>query len=86
VISTQQSLQAFQPVTQRDYNDVKLQRNPPRYRNADAYPPPPPAQYYPYPYYWDDYYAPYGYYGYYVRTPSIIISSRIHGRSFRGRH
>ena len=90
VIRTQQSQQAFQPVTQQDYNNGNLQRNPPRYSNAEGYPQPQIAPYYP-PYYWDGaywnnyYYAPYGYYGYYYRSPRIIISPRNYSRGFRGR-
>jgi hypothetical protein len=62
-ISTQQSPQAFLPVSEQDY------AQPPRgYRAGPGpYPPPdayPPAPYYPAPYY-PGYYPPPPYYGYY---------------------
>jgi hypothetical protein len=95
-INTQQSRMAFQPVTQQDYN-AGPQRNEPRYRNAESYPPPPPGPYlypyYYYPYYYGGYYpyfyAPfgyYGYYGYYGFGPRIYAGPRGYiGRGYGGR-
>jgi len=80
-ISTQQSQQAFRPVTQEDYNDRGTLRNPPRTFRGDAYPPP---YYYP-PYYWSGYPPPgyFGYYGYYGFGPGIYVVPRVHfGRGF----
>jgi hypothetical protein len=92
-INTQQSRMAFQPVTQQDYNRSP-QRNGPRYRNAESYPPPEPYPYpyyyYPYywgyyPYYWGGFYAPFGYYGYYGYGPRIYVRPRGYvGRGFGG--
>lgn len=64
-ISTEQSRQAFLPVTQSDYNRGPV---------ASSYPPPPPRYYYPYDYYPYDYFTFYGYYGprYYL-GPSLYI-------------
>jgi hypothetical protein len=81
-ISTVQSLQAFMPVTQDDYNQGPV-RNPDRYPAADNYPPPP--VYYP-PYYYGWYAAPpywyYGFYGYY--GPRYYSRVRVYVRP--GRH
>jgi len=70
-ISTQQSAQAFQPVSEQDY------AQPPRgYRaGAGPYPPPdayPPAPYNPAPYY-PGYYPPPPYHGYYGYGPGFGI-------------
>jgi hypothetical protein len=93
-INTQQSRMAFQPVTQQDYNRGP-QRNEPRYRDAESYPPPGPYPYpyYYYPYYYGGYYpyfyAPfgyYGYYGYYGYGPRIYAGPRGYvGRGYGGR-
>ncbi len=75
-IPTQQSLQAFHPVSQQDYNGSDGRRNAPReFRAGEAYPPP----YYHNPYYYSPYYyspyyyPPYGYYGYYGYGPRIYM-------------
>ena len=63
-ISTEQSRQAFLPVTPSDYNRGPA-RNPDRYPSTSSYPPPaPPYYYYDEPYYYGGY-APYSYFGYY---------------------
>ncbi len=76
-ISTQQGEQAFRPVTQDDYSNQGVTRNPPRTFRADTYPPPPPPYYYYGPYYWGGYPPPgyFGYYGYY--GPGIFVGPRI---------
>jgi len=85
-IFTQQSAQAFQPVSERDY------AQPARgYRaGAGPYPPPdayPPAPYYPAPYYPGYYPPPYGYYGYGPGFGIVIGPGfhRPHARVFIGR-
>lgn len=77
-ISTQQSQQAFRPVTQDDYYDRGVS-NPPRSFRADAYPPQQPY-YYP-PYYWAGAYPPpgyFGYYGYYGFGPGLYMAPRVY--------
>lgn len=97
-ISTQQSQQAFLPVTQQDYGQPPVPRS---FRAGPApYPAPevyPPAPYYPPPYYYPGYYPPpyvgyYGYYGYgpgigiFVGPPGYRSYPRIYvGRGFRRR-
>jgi hypothetical protein len=85
-ISTEQSQQAFFPVTPGDYNRGPT-RNPDRYPSTGSYPPPPPPYYYygePYYYGW---YAPYAYYGYYgLFGPRYYLGApRIYVRPRRGR-
>jgi hypothetical protein len=80
-ISTEQSRQAFLPVTQSDY-DRGPARNPDRYPEARSYPPPPPRYYYPYDYYPYDYFSFYGYFG-----PRYYLGSRVYiGPSYYRRH
>jgi hypothetical protein len=92
-ISTERSMQAFQPVTREDYEgNYQLRQRPPSmsYNGGPGYPPPPPyyapyyAGAYPYPYY----YAPYYGYGYgfgYGFGPSVFIGGRFGGfGGFRG--
>ena len=69
-ISTERGQQAFEPVSQQDFEPRLQQQRP-------AGPPPPPAYYssYPYPYYSPYYYGP-GYYGSYWYGPSFYFSSR----------
>lgn len=80
-ISTEQSQQAFRPVSQQDYARSDEQRNAPReFRVAPRYPPP---YYYP-PYY---YYSPYWYYGYYGYGPRVYVAPRVYYRGrYRGRY
>ncbi len=78
-IATAQAQQAFQPVSQADYNGASARRSPPRmYRAVDAYPLPYYVYPYPYPYY--------GYYGYYGYGPGFFWGPRviIGGRGFYG--
>ncbi len=85
-ISTDQSRQAFRPVTKEDYQGA-VQRNPARYPMVDSAPPPPPY-YYPGYYYYPGWYPPPGYwgYGYYGYGPTFIFGSRgFYGRGFRHR-
>ncbi len=69
-ISTDQSQQAFLPVTPGDY-DRGPARNPDQYPSTRGYPPPAtPYYYYNEPYYYGYYgYYPYTYYGYYGYGP-----------------
>ncbi|HYK90181.1 MAG TPA: hypothetical protein VE398_15505 [Acidobacteriota bacterium] len=83
-VDTQGSQQAFRAVTPQDYNgNGGTLRNPPRYRAAEGYPPPPyyyyPPYYYPYPGWY------YGYYGYgfgprFYVGPTVIIGRGFHHR------
>jgi hypothetical protein len=77
-IYTQQSQQAFWPVTQGDYNDRSpVRRQPPANYDSRAYPPPPPY-YYPRYYYYPGYYPPYvGYYGYGF-GPTIYVAPGVY--------
>ena len=84
-ISTEQSRQAFLPVTQSDYNRGPSRagaRNPDRYPATRSYPPPPPPPYYgPYDYGYDyGWYAPpynyFGFYGYF--GPRYYTGSRVY--------
>ncbi len=76
MINTEQSQQAFQPVTSQDYNNNgRTLRNPPRYRAADMYPAPPPYYYYP-PYYYPPMGWYYGYYGY-GYGPGFYVAPRV---------
>jgi hypothetical protein len=81
-ISTEQSRQAFVPVSQQDYaRSDEPQTAPRNYRVAPEYPPP--YYYPPYPYY---YYSPYWYYGYYGFGPRIYVAPRGYYRGgYRGR-
>ncbi len=89
-ISTEQSRQAFLPVTQGDYNRGPA-RNPDRYPAARSYPPPPPQYYAPYPYfdYGYDYgwYAPpYSYFSFYY-GPRYYPRTRVYiGPGYYRRH
>ena len=90
-ISTQQSPQAFLPVSQQDYAQRPIPRN--YSAGPTPYPPPdvyPPAPYYPPPYYYPGYYPPPPYYGYYGYGPGfgIIVGHgfyRPYPRMFIGR-
>jgi hypothetical protein len=80
-INTEQSRQAFQPVTQQDYDNSGMQRNPPRYQRADTYRDPGPYYYPP------RYYPPYlnygGFYGFYGFGPRIYVGPSVFwGRGF----
>jgi hypothetical protein len=82
-ISTEQSQQAFLPVTPDDYNRGPV-RNPDGYPSARGYPPPAPPYYYPYyygePYYYGYYgYYPYTYFGYYGYGPRYYVGPRVYG-------
>jgi hypothetical protein len=78
-ISTQQSQQAFRPVSQQDYAGNNTRRNTPQnFPAVESYPPPyyyPPYDYPPYyyPYYYD---SPYWYYGYYGFGPRFYVAPR----------
>jgi hypothetical protein len=80
-INTRQSQQAFQPVTQQDYDNTVARRNPPQFRTADASLPPPPYCYYS-PDYWGGYPPPcyYGYNGYYALGPGFYVIPRLYIR------
>lgn len=80
-ISTQQSQQAFLPVSQQDYNSNAGRRNAPRtMRVIESYPP---------PYYYPPYYYPgYEYYGYYGFGSGIYVAPRVYfgGHRFYRHH
>lgn len=81
-IPTQESMQAFRPVSQQDYSGNDGRRNVPRtFRAGEAYPPPP-------PYYYSPYYPGYWYYGYYGFGPGVFWGPRviIGGRGFYRHH
>jgi hypothetical protein len=84
-ISTEQSQQAFRPVSQQDYAGNAGQRNAQGpFRGAETYPPP---YYYPPYYYPPYYYPPYWYYGYYGVGPGFYVVPRVYfGGGYRGRH
>ena len=86
-ISTEQSQQAFLPVTPGDYNRGPA-RNPDRYPSARSYPPPAaPGYYYNEPYYYGYYgYYPYSYFGIYGYGPRYYFGPRVYVRpGYRGR-
>ncbi len=81
-VYTEQSQQAFWPVTQSDYNNRgTVRRQPQGNYDSRAYPPPPPPYYYPaypYYYYYPGYYGPYvGYYGYGYGA-GVFVAPRIY--------
>ncbi len=75
-ISTDNSRQAFLPVTPSDYNRGTT-RDQVRYPEASSYPPP--RYYAPYDYYW--YGLPYGYFGFYgYYGPRYYYGPRVYAR------
>lgn len=83
-LSTEQSRQAFFPVSPRDY-DREPVRNPDRYPSVRTYPPEPRRYYVPYDYGW--YAPPHSYFSFYWGTrPYYYSAPRFHnGRGYRNR-
>jgi hypothetical protein len=79
-IDTQQSQQAFLPVTPQDYPDPGRAQNPERYPVSREYAPLPPYYYSPYGY--PGYYGYYGYYGYGFGPRIYVGPGVFFGRGF----
>ena len=81
-IDTQQSPQAFQPVTAQDYSSSGAVRNPSHYPKRENFPPPRPYYYPPYPY--GGWYPPPhgGYFGIGIGPRIFVTPGIIVGRSF----
>jgi hypothetical protein len=81
-IDTQQSPQAFQPVTAQDYSDSGAARNPSRHPGRENYPPPRPYYYPPYPC-GGCYPPPYGgYFGIGIGPRIFVTPGIVVGRGF----
>jgi len=85
-VDTQQSAQAFQPVTAQDYSTSGAARNPSRYPRRENYPPPRPY-YYP-PYLYGGWYPPPygGCFGVGIGPRIVVSPGIVFGRRFYRRH